>query len=174
MHYQTIIPTPLGDWTLVSDGENLVGLWKPEQKHFGGSLQGHWQTRDDLKVFALAKDWLAQYFSGAQPSLRDLPLAPEGTPFQQLVWQKLLAIPYGSVTTYRDIAKEVAVSLQRASMSAQAVGSAVGKNPLSIIIPCHRVIGADGALVGFGGGLPTKHFLLRLEGALPAEQAGLF
>ena len=116
-------------------------------------------------VFDRAQEWLERYFSGEKPSPEELPLRPEGTDFQQMVWRELLHIPYGQVTTYGSLAKAVAKKMGRETMSAQAVGQAVGHNPISIIIPCHRVMGTDGSLTGYAGGLDRKIRLLELEGA---------
>jgi methylated-DNA-[protein]-cysteine S-methyltransferase len=109
------------------------------------------------------RSWLKGYFSGMNSEL-DLPLAPRGTPFQQAVWKILLRIPRGATITYGEIARKVAEEMGRPHMSAQAVGGAVGRNPIAILIPCHRVVGADGSLTGYAGGLEKKRALLRLEG----------
>jgi methylated-DNA-[protein]-cysteine S-methyltransferase len=119
----------------------------------------------DLPAFAAARTWLDRYFAGEKPGIADLPLAPRGTAFQTAVWDLLREIPYGELTTYGALAQAVAARLGKARMSAQAVGVAVGRNPVSIIIPCHRVVGADGSLTGYGGGLPLKIRLLEHEGA---------
>ena len=111
------------------------------------------------------RGWLDRYFAGGRPSLCELPLAPAGSEFRQGVWSILCEIPYGEVTTYGDIAKKVAARMGNKSMSAQAVGGAVGHNPISIIIPCHRVVGSNGSLTGYAGGIKTKIKLLELEGA---------
>ena len=115
-------------------------------------------------VTAAAADWLDRYFAGKRPDPSELPLKPEGSPFRQAVWQLLLEIPYGQVTTYGQLAKKMAELMGRQSMSAQAVGGAVGHNLISIIIPCHRVVGTDGSLTGYAGGLEKKIRLLELEG----------
>lgn len=114
-------------------------------------------------VFDRAQEWLERYFAGKKPSPEELPLHPEGTVFRQMVWRELLHIPYGQVTTYGSLAKAVARKMGRETMSAQAVGQAVGHNPISIIIPCHRVVGANGSLTGYAGGLDRKIRLLELE-----------
>ena len=119
---------------------------------------------DDMPVFLAAKDWLDRYFAGAKPAAAELPLAPSGGEFRQIVWDILREIPYGETVTYGDIAKKTAIRMNRESMSSQAVGGAVGHNPISIIIPCHRVIGANGSLTGYAGGIGTKIKLLELEG----------
>ena len=114
-------------------------------------------------IFDRAQEWLERYFAGEKPSPEELPLRPEGTVFRQMVWRELLHIPYGQVTTYGSLAKAVARKMGRETMSAQAVGQAVGHNPISIIIPCHRVVGANGSLTGYAGGLDRKIRLLKLE-----------
>ena len=165
MIYITAIPSPLGIITLASDGENLKGLWIEGQKYFRNSIRKETCQKDDLKVFHLAEEWLSAYFKGNNPSLKHIPLKPDGSEFQKQVWEILCDIPYGQVITYGDIARKIAVKKGVERMSAQAVGGAVGHNPVSIIIPCHRVIGSDGSLTGYAGGIDKKIFLLRLEGA---------
>ena len=114
-------------------------------------------------IFDRTQEWLERYFAGGKPSPEELSLRPEGTVFRQMVWRELLHIPYGQVTTYGSLAKAVAREMGRETMSAQAVGQAVGHNPISIIIPCHRVVGANGSLTGYAGGLDRKIRLLELE-----------
>ena len=165
MYYQTKYSSPLGEITLASDGESLVGLWFVGQKYYGGSVHGEMLPKDDLPVFAAAKDWLDRYFAGERPEIHELPLAPIGGAFRQKVWKLLCEIPYGEVTTYGTLAKKIAALEGKSSMSAQAVGGAVGHNPISIMIPCHRVVGANGSLTGYAGGIERKTALLTLEGA---------
>ena len=153
MTYFTRFPSPVGDLRLTSDGEALTGLWLPLQ----ACDDSHWQRADDLAIFDSVKAWLERYFAG-NPGTVEFPLSPAGTDFQRRVWAILLTIPYGQTTTYGAIAKQL-----RKTMSAQAVGQAVGKNPISIIIPCHRVLGAKGQLTGYAGGLENKKWLLRHE-----------
>ena len=156
--------SPLGGITLASDGAALTGLWFDGQKHFGAHLPPDSPLREDLPVFQETRQWLGRYFQG-----QDLgptpPLSPEGTPFQREVWALLSRIPYGQVTTYRALAQSVAQARGLPSMSAQAVGGAVGRNPISILIPCHRVVGSRGSLTGYAGGLEKKAALLSLERA---------
>lgn len=164
--YSTRYPsTGFGDITLASDGENLVGLWLPGQKYFGGSLGASLQPDGTLAVFAQARSWLDRYFAGRRPAIAELPLAPQGSPFRQRVWRKLMEIPYGSTCTYGEIGRALAREDGRETFSAQAVGGAVGHNPISIIIPCHRVVGAGGNLTGYAGGIDKKVKLLQHEGA---------
>ena len=161
MAYTMQYPSPLGPLTLTCDGQNLTGLWLKDQKYFGGSHPEELTPGGDSPVLLAARNWLDRYFSGARPSPRELPLAPQGSPFRQEVWKLLLEIPWGAMTTYGELARR----LGRQPFSAQAVGGAVGHNPISIIIPCHRVVGANGSLTGYAGGLEAKEWLLRHEGA---------
>ncbi len=160
MEYQS----PLGSLTLGSDGENIVGLWLAGQKYFGGTVFGEMEQNNALPAFCKAKSWLDSYFAGERPLLSDLPLRPLGGIFRRRVWKILCKIPYGEVATYGGIAKEIAEHTGR-PMSARAVGGAVGHNPISIIIPCHRVVGTNGSLTGYSGGITAKIWLLRHEGA---------
>ena len=145
--------SPLGPLFLTSDGEALTGLWMQTQSiPKAGYIPGH-----DLPVFAEARNWLNRYFRGEQPEI-DLRLSPAGTEFQRKVWEILLRIPYGETTTYGAIARQISPT-----MSAQAVGQAVSRNPISIIIPCHRCVGAKGQLTGYAGGIGNKKWLLGHE-----------
>lgn len=164
MYYATKYVSPVGVITLASDGENLIGLWLEGQKYHGGTVSGPMVESDTLPVFAATKVWLERYFAGQRPAVADLPLAPSGSDFRKAVWGILCDIPYGEVVTYGDIARQMATRLHRESMSSQAVGGAVGHNPISIIIPCHRVVGTGGSLTGYAGGIHTKKRLLALEG----------
>ncbi|MDR0906355.1 MAG: methylated-DNA--[protein]-cysteine S-methyltransferase [Oscillospiraceae bacterium] len=164
MYYTTDYASPLGPMLLASDGESLIGAWFEGQKYFGGTMTGKAEQKDALPVFAAAKDWLDRYFGGAKPAISELPLAPAGSSFRRAVWDILCEIPYGECVTYGDIAKKIAAQTGRASMSGQAVGGAVGHNPISIIIPCHRVVGAKGNLTGYAGGIDKKIKLLEHEG----------
>lgn len=155
MTFSTEYPSPLGVILLTSDGVSLTGLWMDTQPRPSTESS----KKDDLPIFCRTKEWLNAYFRGENPSVNALPLAPGGTNFQKQVWDILLQIPYGESRTYGDIAREIAPN-----MSAQAVGGAVGRNPISIIIPCHRCMGANGQLTGYAGGLDKKRWLLRHEG----------
>lgn len=166
MYYTTTHPSPVGLLHLAGDGEHLLGLWLEGQKYFGGSVPGGLTADHELPLFSQVKHWLDRYFAGEQPAISLLPLAPLGSEFRQAVWRQLCAIPYGETTTYGEIAKTLAARSNLPSMSSQAVGGAVGHNPISIIIPCHRVIGRDGSLTGYAGGLHNKVHLLEHEGAL--------
>ena len=160
-------PSPVGMLTLSSDGTALTGLWLDGQKYFGAGLPNA-VKENDLPVFEQASAWLDAYFAKAPlPALP--PLAPQGSPFRQAVWRLLLEIPYGTVTTYGALARTLRG--QGISAAAQAVGGAVGHNPISILIPCHRVVGSDGSLTGYAGGVANKQFLLELEGV---DMTGLY
>jgi methylated-DNA-[protein]-cysteine S-methyltransferase len=164
MYYQTFWHSPVGELTLAGDDDVLTGLWIAGQKYFGQTLPDDAEERDDAPVFRQAKDWLESYFAGKKPSPSHLPLAPAGGTFRRQVWEILCSIPYGTVTTYGEIGKMLADQTGRERISAQAIGGAVGHNPISIIIPCHRVVGANGSLTGYAGGIQTKARLLELEG----------
>ncbi len=153
--------SPLGPITLASDGESLTGLWFDGQKYFGSSLSGT-PVRKHLSVFDRTARWLEIYFGGKDPGFLP-PLSMKSTPFRKSVWEILLTIPFGQTITYGEIAARLAAESGLPHMSAQAVGGAVGHNPISIIIPCHRVVGANGSLTGYAGGLDRKMRLLKLE-----------
>lgn len=162
MLYTSNYASPLGGMTLVSDGTALVGLYFDGQKYAAEGLDAT-HTQKNLPIFKEVRRWLDVYFSGRKPDFTP-PIAPAGTAFQQSVWEILRTIPYGETTTYGAIARRIEQNTG-CRMSAQAVGGAVGRNPISILIPCHRVIGADGSLTGYAGGLDKKESLLRWEGA---------
>lgn len=172
MFFYTEYPSPVGQLTIVSDGSNIVGVWMERQKYFMASLSETPVRNDDLPVFGEVRSWLDRYFAGERPDPGALPLKPSGSEFRQAVWKCLREIPYGEVTTYGAIAKKIAAEFGRKTMSAQAVGGAVGHNPISIIIPCHRVVGADGSLTGYAGGIEKKIQLLKLEGVDVENQVG--
>ena len=163
MDYVHRYDSPLGGITLVSDGTALVGLWFEDQRSFADSLSPD-RTEMPLPVFEQADRWLDLYFSGRDPGFVP-PIALRTTDFRREVCRIMLSIPYGRTMTYGTIARIVARRRGVPRMSAQAVGGAVGHNPISLIIPCHRVIGSGGALVGYGGGLDRKAALLALEHA---------
>ncbi len=146
--------TPFGEVLIAADDLGITGLWFTGQKHFPSHLKCASGTNAHLEA---AMVWLDQYFRGQLPSI-SVPLHPFGTPFQKAVWDILCAIPYGQTVSYGQIAKQLSPT-----MSAQAVGNAVARNPISILIPCHRVIGSDGSLTGYAGGLTRKGKLLQLE-----------
>lgn len=172
MFYSTHYLSPVGPLMLgCDDKDNLVGVWMQGQKYYGETINQVMTEKDDLPIFTAAKNWLDNYFAGQKPSITDLPLAPIGGEFRRTVWDVLCEIPYGEYITYGDIAKIIAAKLGRKNMSSQAIGGAVGHNPISIIIPCHRVVGANGSLTGYAGGIGTKIKLLEHEGA---DMARLF
>lgn len=146
-------PSPLGGLTLTGDGAALTGLWFDGQRHYPSVLP---PAREDLPLWREADRWLEQYFRGGVPDFTP-PLAPKGTPFQNAVWALLRTIPYGETRSYGALAEQ----LGRASP--RALGGAVARNPISLIIPCHRVVGSGGSLTGYAGGLERKEWLLRLE-----------
>jgi methylated-DNA-[protein]-cysteine S-methyltransferase len=164
MRYQTTVSSPVGELLLASDGERLTGLWLAGQKYFAETLPEHSAVRGDLPVFVETRRWLDRYFAGENPVPTEIPLGPEGGAYRRGVWELLLEIPYGEVTTYGDIARRLARKAGGSATSARAVGGAVGRNPISILIPCHRVVGADGSLTGYAGGIENKVRLLELEG----------
>lgn len=169
MVYVTRYASPVGEIILAADGESLTGLWIEGQKYEGDLREA--SRTDDLPIFTEVKQWLDEYFLGDHPSPDRLPLAPSGSAFRQSVWKILLEIPYGEVTTYGAIAKEIARRHGKETMSAQVVGGAVGHNPISLIIPCHRVIGSGGNLTGYAGGLGIKMRLLEHEGV---DMSGMY
>ncbi len=164
MFYKTDYNSPIGNITLGADENNIVGLWMEGQKYFGDTVKGEMHKNDNLPIFLTTKKWLDRYFKGEKPEIAELPLAPIGGEFRQTVWKFLCEIPYGQVITYGEIAKKIAQKRGLNRMSAQAVGGAVGHNPISLIIPCHRVVGTNGSLTGYSGGLDKKIRLLEFEG----------
>ena len=162
MLYTSHYASPLGGMTLVSDGTALVGLYFDGQKYAAEGLDAT-RTQKNLPIFEEARRWLDVYFSGRKPDFTP-PTAPAGTAFQQSVWEILRTIPYGQTVTYGAIARRIEQNTG-CRMSAQAVGGAVGRNPISILIPWHRVVGTNGSLTGYAGGIDKKERLLRWEGA---------
>ena len=153
--------SPLGGITLAGNGEALTGLWFDEQKYFPHKLLSE-STEAELPIFMQTVKWLDTYFSGKMPGFTP-PISLQTTPFRKAVYDVLLTIPYGHTMTYGEIANIIAEQNGIERMSAQAVGGAVGHNPIAIIIPCHRVIGADGSLTGYAGGIERKRILLQME-----------
>ena len=162
MQYITHYSSPIGDITIASNGNALTGLWFDGQKYFASTLGADYKE-ENLPVFTKAKRWLDMYFSGREPNFTP-PLKLNGSAFRMAVWQILQSIPYGQTITYGAIAQQLAAQSGQAKMSAQAVGGAVGHNPISIIVPCHRVVGTNGSLTGYAGGIDKKIALLKLEG----------
>ncbi len=161
MQYISRYISPIGNILLAADEVGLTGLWFEGQKYFGLYLDKSHEEKE-VPVLKEAKRWLDIYFSGREPDFK-LPLHFIGTDFQNEVWKILAKIPYGKTVTYGEIAKQLAAQRGLKRMSAQAVGGAVGRNEISIIVPCHRVLGANGALTGYAGGLEKKIALLQLE-----------
>lgn len=151
----------IGDILLAADEIGLIGLWFEGQKYFANTLPEDYVPQE-TKILTEAKKWLDVYFSGEEPNFTP-PLHPNGSTFRKAVWQILLEIPYGQTITYGEIARRIAVMKNTSHMSAQAVGGAVGHNEISIIIPCHRVVGTNGSLTGYAGGIDKKISLLKLE-----------
>ena len=154
--------SPLGGITMASDGQVLVGLWFDGQKFFADTLDKDHSECDDLPVFWETKRWLDCFFSGKAPDFTPL-VRMRTTPFRRRVWEIMLTIPFGQTMTYAHIAEIIARERNIRSMSAQAVGGAVAHNSISLIIPCHRVVGTDGSLTGYAGGIDRKQWLLRME-----------
>ena len=167
MNYYRTITSPLGDILLAADGSALTGLWFADSvtcpKNAGSGMQ-----ETELPVFEQTEEWLRIYFSGQDPRFRPK-LSPHGTPFQMRVWSLLEAVPYGTTSTYGELSRILAQQMNRSRMSAQAVGNAVKHIPISLILPCHRIIGSDGSLTGYAGGIERKRALLALEHALKSE-----
>lgn len=163
MLVQQTYHSPLGDMLLLGDEHALRGAWFKGQKYFMAGIDEP-AVCASCDVLWQTAAWLDAYFAGKRPDPSALSLDPHGTPFQRRIWAMLLQIPYGQITTYGRLAEEAAQRMKRERMSAQAVGSAVGHNPISIIIPCHRVLGTDGGLRGYAGGIEIKASLLEHEG----------
>lgn len=163
MYYCVTYKSPIGSLLLVSKENNLIGLWMYNQKYFCPLKEQPVEDSENA-VLKKAVSWLDEYFRGNKPDISLLPLAPEGSEFRKEVWDILCTIPYGEVMTYGQIADIIAERHGKAKMSAQAVGGAVGHNPISVIIPCHRVVGTNGSLTGYAGGLIKKITLLKHEG----------
>lgn len=184
MYYGTYYQSPVGEIFIAGDEENIIGLWIGEQKYItstmpdgiveinlAAAVESKETYRSAIHILKEGTEWLGEYFAGKRPEISRLPLAPAGTSFRREVWQILMEIPYGKTTTYGNIAKEIAKRTGKETMSAQAVGGAVGHNPISIIIPCHRVVGSDGSLTGYAGGIEKKIKLLKHEGV---DMSGLY
>ena len=159
--------TPLGPVILTTDGQALTGLYFEGQKHFSG-IRSDWRESPNSPIFDAACRQLAEYFSGHRAGF-DLPVAPQGTEFQQAVWQALQAVGFGERLNYSDLARKVG-----RPQAVRAVGAAVGRNPISVLIPCHRIVGKGDRLTGYAGGLARKAALLKLESepAFPKRPTG--
>ncbi len=161
MKYKYKYNSPIGEITMLSDGKYLTNLWIKGQPE----IYGKFEESEDLEVFNKTIKWLDEYFQRKKPKIK-IPIKLEGTDFRKMVWDILLKIPYGQTITYGEIAQKIATTRNIRKMSAQAVGGAVGHNPISIIVPCHRVIGTNGSLTGYAGGIHLKTKLLEIEGIL--------
>lgn len=159
MYYKTYYDSPVGKLTLYSDKDSIIEIRFPKDGHEFIKASEKTIEKDDLKVFKEIKIWLDKYFNGENPKIDNLPLKFIGSTFQIRVMKELCKIPYGEISTYKDIARRISPT-----MSAQAIGNVLSYNPLCIVVPCHRVIGANNNLVGFGAGLDTKKWLLKHEG----------
>ena len=163
MYYKKHYKSPIGNIIIASNEKSIVGLWFDKQNHI--RIFSHDEIEEkNITVLEECKKWLDDYFAGKKPEISRLPLAPEGSEFRQHIWKILCEIPYGCTMSYGNIAKEAAMRMGKERMSAQAVGGAVGHNPISIIIPCHRVVGSSGSLTGYAGGIDKKIKLLSHEG----------
>lgn len=170
MIYTTHYESPLGMICMAADENGLKGVWFEKQKYFASGIEKNETKEQTSPVLEQTKEWLKLYFSGKNPEF--LPaLSPDGSEFRKAVWKILLTIPYGKTMTYGEIAKKIAAQTGKEKMSAQAVGGAVGHNPISILIPCHRVVGTNGSLTGYAGGIEKKTALLKLEGT---DMAGMY
>ena len=161
MEYISHYDSPLGRITLAGNSISLTGLWFDGQRYFGASLASEYEERD-TPVIVQTKRWLDIYFSGRDPGFNPQ-LCLRGTPFQKDVWDILQTIPFSHVVTYGGLAQMLAVRRNSGKVSPRAIGAAVGRNPVSLIVPCHRVIGSNGSLVGYAGGVERKEKLLLLE-----------
>ena len=161
MYYCTY-ESKIGLLYLISDGNSLIGCYLEGQKYFPNNIDNYYMN-EELSILVKSKVWLEKYFNGENPSIDEIPLNYIGTEFRKTVWEVLKEISYGKLVTYKHIAEKIAKAKGIKTMSSQAVGGAVGHNPLLIFIPCHRVIGVDGSLTGYAAGLNNKRFLLNLE-----------
>lgn len=158
-HYKS----PIGNILIAAKSENIVGLWFENQKYYLEILKNEQMQETENKILNKTKKWLDKYFNGDKPDINELNIELIGTDFRKRVWQILCEIPYGKTVTYKYIAEKIAKERKMKTMSAQAVGLAVGHNPISIIVPCHRVVGSNGSLTGYAGGLDKKIYLLKHE-----------
>ncbi len=164
IYYKNEYKSPLGIITICcNEDEKVVGLFFKNQKYFADNIDGKITENNNLKIFVTVKNWLDKYFAGKKPNIKEIPIKFIGNDFRKSVWKILCKIPYGKTLTYGDIAKQIAKQKCITKMSAQAIGGAVGHNPISIIVPCHRVVGRNGKLTGYAAGIDKKKKLLELE-----------
>ena len=166
MYYYYTYRFPIGKITIASDEKSIVGAWFDKQKYYMDVLKDRGRLEKETDIIKQAKNWLDKYFNKERPLIEELPIEFIGSDFRKQIWGILAKIPYGEVITYGDIAKQIAEKNGMKTMSAQAVGGAVGHNPISIIIPCHRVVGRNESLTGYAGGMEIKEMLLRHEGMI--------
>lgn len=164
IYYYYIYNSPVGKLTIASNEKNVVGLWLDGQKYYMEVLEDKEYQEKETEVIKLAEKWLDKYFNNEKPEIDELPIEFIGSDFRKQIWKILSKIPYGKVITYGDIAKQIAKQKGIRTMSAQAVGGAIAHNPISVIVPCHRVVGANGSLTGYSGGVKVKIKLLEFEG----------
>lgn len=164
MIYTTTYNSLVGNLLIAAKDNKLIGLWIENQKYYLSSFKEEMSEREDVEVLTKTKKWLDRYFNREKPDINELDIKLIGSEFRKNVWEILKTIPYGEVITYNDIAKKIAKQKGISKMSAQAIGGAVGHNPISIIVPCHRVFGTNGSLTGYAGGIEKKIQLLELEG----------
>lgn len=174
MLYKTNYQSPIGPIIILANDSGLLGAWYENQEHFAGTFDLDRaeviENPSDQPILKQATDWFDAYFDGQNPSVKDLPLMPQGTAFQQEVWAELTKVGYGETISYQELADRVAARQTKGRGSARAVGEAVGRNPISIMIPCHRVIATNGDLTGYAGGIDKKITLLKIEGITPKIQ----
>ncbi|MCD7872360.1 MAG: methylated-DNA--[protein]-cysteine S-methyltransferase [Clostridiales bacterium] len=164
MTYICEFDSPIGKILIAEKDCAVTGVWFEGQKFFPGFKESEALFSERNPVLIQAKSWLYRYFSGERPEISELNLSPKGSDFRKEVWKELCKIPYGSTVTYGELANRIAARLNKKNMSARAIGGAVAHNPISIIIPCHRIVGANGRLTGYSGGTSKKLKLLKLEG----------
>ncbi len=162
MIYISDYDSPLGSITIAVTEEKLVGIWFHDQKYYMQGIKNY-KVNHGHKMILKTKKWLEDYFTLKNPSVCKLELELEGSDFRKAVYEALLCIPYGETRTYKEIALSVGKRMNKSKMSSQAVGNAIGHNPISIVIPCHRVIGSNGKLIGYAGGISKKEWLLQFE-----------
>lgn len=168
---KSIFQSKLGNITILANDHGLIGVWFEDQAHFGAGFDlGQVAVDHQHPIIQQTKTWLTAYFNGENPQPSKLPLNLQGTAYQQEVWSELQKVPYGQTITYQDLADNVATRQSKGRGSARAVGGAVGRNPISIIVPCHRVVGTNGDLTGYAGGIDRKIALLKLEGYLTDDE----
>ena len=166
--YKTYYTSPIGRILILTDANALLGLWLENQKYFGAGYDLEQAQQGETEVSRCVSVWLDAYFKGENPAINEIPLAPQVTEFRSKVLTVLQKIPYGQTATYSDILRELQAEYGKIG-SARAVGGAIGHNPISLLIPCHRIVGSDGKLTGYAGGLDKKAFLLKLEAGEKTE-----